>query len=260
MISNEWEKIHSTYENKAYRIIRKHIKKIVSKIPLENITFATTDATVRLNIDKNDFFAMYYQIYKTIGLIHGKETIRAIQKETKSISGFESSFVDHLQKWMMQNLGYRILLVSDTFINEIVKIIKDAYSENFSVQEIRTLIYKLVNSPDFYRWQAMRIARTETTTVANYSAMFAASQSKVVLDKVWLSIPDNRTRHRPEDDFDHRAMNGIKVGLYEKFNVNGNPIDYPGDQINGLAGNIINCRCTMQFVPRKDVNGFLIWK
>lgn len=256
----QWEKTHNAYENKAYRIIRKHIKRMINKLPLQNVTYATANATVRLNLNEKDFFDMYYQIYKTIGLLHGKQTVRDIQAQIKTISVFETDFINGLQKWMGENLGLRIGSVMETFILEIVKTIQGAYTENLSVQDIQRLIYKLINRPDFYRYQAMRIARTETTTVSNYAALMAAKQSKVILDKVWKSIPDNRTRTRPDDAFDHRGMNGVSIGLDDKFDVNGNEIDYPGDQVHGVAGNIINCRCTMAFIPRKDINGFLIFK
>jgi len=52
-------------------------------------------------------------------------------------------------------------------------------------------------------------------------------------------------------------MNGKRVGYNEKFNVSGQEMEYPGDP-NASAGNVVNCRCTVAVVPKRDSNGDLI--
>ena len=102
----------------------------------------------------------------------------------------------------------------------------------------------------------MRIARTETTTASNFAAIKTAEQSDLVLDKVWISVQDNRTRITPYDHFD---MNNQKQELEKPFFVGGENIRYPGDA-KASAGNVINCRCVIAFIPKRDADGMLILK
>ena len=78
------------------------------------------------------------------------------------------------------------------------------------------------------------------------------------MDKVWVSSIDNRTRRRPEDEFDHVEMNGVRVPLSEPFIVGGEEMMFPGDP-KGSAGNTINCRCTVAQVVRRDSLGNIIF-
>jgi len=48
------------------------------------------------------------------------------------------------------------------------------------------------------------------------------------------------------------------VLLNESFNVSGEQLEYPGDQQNGSAGNIINCRCTVAQRVKRDADGNII--
>ena len=74
------------------------------------------------------------------------------------------------------------------------------------------------------------------------------------MEKQWISATDNRTRR------DHIIENGQKVGLEEPFIMaDGSKLLYPGD-IKGKASQIINCRCTIGFVPKRDEDGMLIIK
>jgi hypothetical protein len=124
-------------------------------------------------------------------------------------------------------------------------------------------ITELVNRRNFYRWQALRIARTETTTAANNAAVIAGETTSVVMDKVWISAVDARTRRTPPDRFDHVHMNLVKVPLGDDFNVSGELIAYPGAKTTKSGartsgGNIINCRCTVGQTPRRDENGKIV--
>lgn len=98
--------------------------------------------------------------------------------------------------------------------------------------------------------RALMIARTEVISAAN-----AASLTQVQLGgfsdsecrKQWLATEDERTR--PE----HRLADGQSVGLSEAFFVGGEYLQHPGDP-NGRADNVIQCRCTMEFIFVDDEN------
>ena len=122
---------------------------------------------------------------------------------------------------------------------------------------IATDMEKLIKSRNFYRWQALRIARTETTAASNYAATVSSSVSGVLMDKVWVSALDARTRQEPESRFDHYHMNQVRVPLEEAFNVSGEKLMFPGDP-KGSAGNVVNCRCSVAQVVRRDKDGNII--
>ena len=82
--------------------------------------------------------------------------------------------------------------------------------------------------------------------------------SNLVYDKVWIATEDYRTRRLPEDAFSHSAMNGVVVPADEPFSVQGKrwveKIMFPGDP-NGSGSNVVNCRCSVAQVVRRDADG-----
>ena len=99
---------------------------------------------------------------------------------------------------------------------------------------------------------------------SNMGAMEGAKAHKFIVDKMWISAHDNRTRRIPADEFDHWAMDGVTVPLDQPFTSTGKKGEpvvamQPGDP-TAPAGFTINCRCTIGFVPQRDANGRLIYK
>lgn len=87
----------------------------------------------------------------------------------------------------------------------------------------------------------VRIARTQTTRIENKARVDAYSVGEKMgyeMVKEWVAVGDDRTRDA------HLHANGQVVPLDQPFIVDGEELMYPGD-INGSAGNVINCRCTM---------------
>jgi hypothetical protein len=259
--------LQNSYEKQAYRIVKKHLKVIIKNLSLSNITADNAQMTVDATFDKKHVKTMYIELYRSIGLKHGEFVVRNIDSDTKDIglSFFANFFNNLINTVVINTIGQRINTVRETMIGEVVKVIKDAYvSEDKTVMQVRSEIVKKVNSNDFYKWQALRIARTESTTISNYATLQAGRASRLVMTKKWVSIQSERTRVTPEDQFDHLHMNDVVLDLEELFLVNGkegnNAVMYPGDQELGLAGNIINCRCAMTLVPKRNATGGLMRK
>lgn len=97
------------------------------------------------------------------------------------------------------------------------------------------------------------IGRTEVVAASNAGSLLGAQASGVASTKVWLSTIDGRTRTFAQGNFDHVIMDGRKVtNLDGNFDVNGEPMQYPGDSSQGASpGNTINCRCTIIYEPVK---------
>lgn len=250
-------KLHRIYERKAYRIVQKNVAEMLLKIPFNNVSLGTYEITIQTNITQEKVFAMFREMYTTIGIAHGNRVNKELEKVKKANVLFNEVLLREILLFLSTDGGVKIVSVRDTLANDIIKTIKDSLGENATVIDLQNAIYALISkSQSFYKWQALRIARTETTSASNFAAIKAAQESDLVLDKMWISVQDNRTRITP---FDHLDMNGQKQELEKPFFVGGQNIQYPGD-VNASAGNVINCRCTIGFIPKRDVNGMLIIK
>jgi hypothetical protein len=96
--------------------------------------------------------------------------------------------------------------------------------------------------------KAQRVIRTEThrvmETAKRESAEYADSQGVRML-KEWNSSQDERVRHRPKDQADHRKLNGKKIPVKEDFQ--GTKGRGPGPGQMGHPAEDINCRCFLTY-------------
>lgn len=242
------DKLRFRQEVQAYRIVRRNILKIVNAIPFNNMSKLTYEFLIYSNVTESQIKEMYKEIYTTLGNPQYKRIKRSIKAEI--------TFESIIQTWINSNLGYRIVSVHQTLIESIVAVIAKGYEDNLSVADITR---NLQNKFGWYKYQALRIARTETTTATNYATVVAAQNSDFVLEKTWISVQDNRTRRPPKSVYDHLDMNGVKVDINQPFFTSGEEIMYPGDP-TAKAGNVINCRCKVVFTVKEDENGLPIRK
>ena len=240
------DKLRYRQEVQAYRIVRRDVLKIVNSIPFNNMTIGTYTALVNSNVTESQIKKMYFEIYNTLVKPQYKRSL------IKAEIDFETIIVN----WLNSNAGLRIVSVHQTLIDSIIAVIADGYANNLSVAEITR---NLQNRFGWYKAQALRIARTETTTATNYATGLATENSKYELEKTWISVQDNRTRRPPKSMFDHLDMNGVKVDANKPFFVGGEEIMYPGDP-SGMSGNIINCRCKVVYTIKEDEDGLPILK
>lgn len=250
---------HAQYERMAYKIFIESFRESSNKIPFNFLTEGNYDLLVESSIPVEDITQAYFKVYKDIGLIHGERVGKEINLQLKefTLSALLSQFDRTLLTWLLQNSSLRIRSVRNTLVKYIQEVIAFGIAEGKGISEISTDLQKLINKPNFYRWQTLRIARTETTAAANHAATISANVSGVLMEKVWISSKDARTRRPPNSRYNHLAMNGVRVDEGEKFNVNGDMVLYPGDP-KGAEGNVINCRCSVAQVVKRDSNGNII--
>ena len=249
-----WERLQYMYERKAYRVVQKHIKKILGEIPLNNISLSNYQILVYSNITEDKIKEMFVDIYTTVGYDYNKRIKKEIERTTKNIL-FSDSFLQDILVFLSGEGGAKIVSVRGTLIEDIIKAIEDKLKNDTSLINLQNAIYEIVQrSQQFYKWQALRIARTETTFASAYAAMRAASQSNFEMTKEWVAAKDDRTRR------DHRLENGQIVDFNDPFIMNdGSQLQYPGDP-KGTAAQVINCRCTIAFKAKKDKDGNIIFK
>lgn len=267
---NRWLRQRGLYERMATTRFHKNIRENLFRLPFDDFTRFNYAALVNAFISAQMIVDAFAVVYTDVGIKHGLKIGRAITKEAKEFNPqtFEDQYAQFISDWIQDNLGEKITSIRQTLIAEILRIIADAFSRNDgtagtsptrSVPNIAAEIKKKVKSKDFYLWQAKRIARTETTAAANLGAIMAANDHDVELEKEWISTIDKKTRRKPQDEYDHLFMDGNTVDLRDDFLVDGENLHYPGDP-RGSAGNVINCRCTIAVLVKRDSEGRIIFK
>ena len=252
----DWDKLQYKYERKAYRIVQRHIKTILNAIPLNNVSVNTYKYLIEGNITEDKIKTMFVELYTVIGSDYGSRVRKSLSKEinTKRLLQ-DDAFVREILLFLSNEGGIKITSVRSSLIEELVGSIQESLKEQGTVIDIQNAIYQIVSrSQLFYKWQALRIARTETTSASNFAAIKAASESDLELTKEWVAVKDNRTR------LDHTFENGQIIDFDEPFKMaDGSLLTYPGD-ITAKPSQIINCRCTVVFKGKRDADGMLIFK
>lgn len=198
-----------------------------------------------MNITIAPIYELDKKLYEDAAKIWGNKVrlyLNAANKATGRIA-FTQQMIDLINSYFQIDLLNTVSEITDTTRNEIIKVLQDAVTFGWGIDEI----VKRVTNDELNAIRARRIARTETVTAANQAAVFAANASGLKLKKEWLATFDNRTRH------DHRNVNGTVVNLDEPFIVGGTSMMQPGDRNNGQTPpkEIVNCRCTVLLIPQK---------
>lgn len=262
-----WLRAHKGYERSAYNILRKYFRQQALKVPYAFLDKENYKQTINNTVLIGGLYDVYFEVYRIIGTVHGERIGKGINRDIKEFNPltFGSEYQRGLFNWVLENIGFRIVSVRQEFVRYIQALVAQGFKDGLTTRELAAQIQKLIGRRDFYRWQALRIARTESALAANRAAVVAGEASGIVLDKLWISIPDNRTRPQPGKtaEFDHRVMDGVKVEQDGFFNVQGEFLAYPSAAVTktgakSSGGNVINCRCTTALVPRRDSNGRII--
>jgi HK97 family phage portal protein len=144
--------------------------------------------------------------------------------------------------------------LSKTTIDKVFSTIKSGIENNKSIADIGTDI-KDVAKVSLSR--ADTIARTEVLTansIGQAAAMKDAGKVLPDLYKVWVNANDERVRNNPgglypNADSDHWFVAGDPIPFDKKFS---NGLSYPREA-GGPASSVINCRCTLIAVSKKDL-------
>ena len=183
-----------------------------------------------------------------------KRELSRIQKKSADDDFWSNVIKIYLEMMGLDKLTHDI---TDTLKEQINKTLIKAHLEGWGVDET---VRNLKDAP-FLKYMTERIVRTELNKATNTGKMFAAADSSILVDKMWISTDDNRTRRIPRDKFDHLHMSGKQVPFTEQFIVPGmssvEAMDYPGDP-EASAANVCNCRCVVTFIPVRDANGKLV--
>lgn len=247
--------LHALYEVKAYRRLLKEFRKLIRNIDLTFVNPDTIEAVLKLNINTESMAKVMEKLYLDIGLQYGRLVVKSLPEPPTQIKAlspkyalFSETFRRYIVMYFQTQGGSAITSLVDTMIDEVMKVFVKAQQEFLTMNEIIKEVTKTINSPTFYRWQAARIARTETTFAMNSAKEKAFDGSGYPYEKIWFTRMDGKQRDT------HAYMNRKKVDANEKFLVGDSYLSFPGDR-NGSAKEVINCRCTFGYLAKTDENG-----
>jgi hypothetical protein len=185
--------------------------------------------------------------YQAMSVASISEFAKRITGQAKSESiplEIKESFVETMTRWAFdyiraETVRKRITSIAETTRQQVINAIDRGFADGLGQAGVATYVRGLV--PEFSRYRAEMIARTETHGAANYGAGRAARETNLPLNREWIAAGDERTRET------HTEADGQIVGMDEPFTVGGAKLMYPGDP-DGPAEEVINCRCSVGFI------------
>lgn len=261
MNENEKRKYYHSYQNLYKRLVKEFTPKVEAAIR-EQVKFFTDmyENQMVLGVDLIPHVIMrnaLKRLYIVSGLTNASKVFRSIKGQAKSATR-DDKWTWVIAEYLKTNGLDKISIeITDTIKETIRKEMLKGAAEGLGTDQI----VRNLKQADFPKWMAKRIVRTEMNKATNIGGMVAAADLNIKVNKEWLSAEDLRVRRIPRDQYDHMHMNGIQIGFDEKFVVpSTKTIDammQPGDP-NASVGNIVNCRCTLVFVPIKDAQGRIV--
>jgi uncharacterized protein with gpF-like domain len=166
---------------------------------------------------------------------------------TKADTGLSPrSVLNYLRTYGVQ----QVAKITQTTGKQIRQIVLDGQRQGLTPTEI---VKNLINRiPQIARQRAKIIATTEVHSAAQFGLIQSARAAKKLLTKTWITVEDDRVRDFARDsEFSHLQAHGQSAALDGAFRIpriggSYEGLLFPGDP-NGSPGNIINCRCTMEF-------------
>ena len=138
-----------------------------------------------------------------------------------------------------------VVKVADTTHKAIINELSEGFEKGESIQELSN---RIKDMPEFDMKRATVVARTEIISSSNAGTLQGYKESGVVIGKEWSSTKDERTRDH------HKEAEGQRVKLDEPFIIDGDLLDYPGDNsYDAKASNVIQCRCSLKPILEGEV-------
>lgn len=152
-------------------------------------------------------------------------------------------------KYFRSNLGQikTIKITSEDSAKRLLdSVVQEAIQDGKGIRAVTDALKNdkfLRNLKRTSRFQAERIARTETLSAASYGEYLGSQELfqkyGVTMGKYWIAKHDTRTRNA------HNKMKRSEtIGAEEDFEVGSSKMQFPGDRRGG-ASQVINCRCAL---------------
>lgn len=209
-----------------------------------------------LIVKQDDMLNAMVKYYSEGGLIYAKWQYTKLYEGYKSLGGniakWLTPWLKEIQMYVLSNIGGMITNINDTTLMYIRDMLDRGNREGWSADKTARMINHETGG-EVSKRRGLIIARTEGTRVAAKGHKIASESWQRETGsnqyKEWIPIIDNRTRP------DHKEMDQKPpIPANELFNVNGIPMDAPGDP-TAPPEETINCRCRVIYLSERMVNG-----
>lgn len=259
-------KLHSEYEKYAYPLIKKALDQQIDAVLkfTDETNFDDLEVYLQFIVHQKPLYDALEKIYAKVGVSSATFSYDWIRNSVpKNKKDFIIDFFN--AEWFAEMVEYfrfigtnKVAGIDETTRDKIQNVLADILGQNLSRREQARLFEETLSSPDFNRARSLVIARTESTTAANYGIQMGAESSDYEVVKFWINTKDKRTRRS------HLAMTTERIGINQPFNVGGTLMMYPGDpgnQFNVIpAAEVVNCRCVMATEALLDSDGLPVLK
>lgn len=224
------------FEREFNELLKIQQSKIIDSIQNGNVT----NEILQLYIDNIEKQQVLYEqiVYK-----HFMNILNQVKKEVLSSLGQTSISIsfdllnDKALKFLEDKKIKFAIKVADTTHKAIINELSEGFRNGESIPQLSN---RIKDMPEFDIKRATLVSRTEIISSSNAGTLQGYKESGVVIGKEWSSTKDERTRDH------HKEAEGQRVPIDDPFIVDGDLLDYPGDNShNAKASNIIQCRCSL---------------
>jgi hypothetical protein len=254
-------RLHKEYETYAYPLIKKALDEQTKAITnfVDETNFDDLQVYVQFLVNQKPLYDALEKIYGRVGTSAATFSYDWIRNSVpKSKKDFITDFFN--AEWYKEMIEYfrfigynKVTGIDDTTRDKIQNLLANILGQNLSRRDQAKLFEETLNDPAFNRARSLVIARTESTTAANYGINMGAESSDYEVNKFWINTKDKRTRAS------HLAMTNERIAINQPFMVGGTAMMYPGDP-SAPAKEVVNCRCVMATEAIVDADGLPILK
>ena len=254
-------KLHKEYEAYAYPIIKKALDEQTGAVAdfVNEDTFDNIELYIQFLVQQKPLYSGLEQIYTKVGVsaaTFSYDWIRnSVPKNKKDfiIDFFNAEWYQEMVNYFRLIGGTKVTGIDETTAEKVRNLLANILGQNLSRREQAKLFEETLNDPAFNRARSLVIARTESTTAANFGINMGAESSDYEVQKFWINTKDKRTRRS------HLLMTQDRIAINQPFIVGGVPMMYPGE-VGAPAAEVVNCRCVMATEAIKDADGLPILK
>jgi hypothetical protein len=254
-------KLHKEYEAYAYPIIKKALDEQTGAVAdfVNEDNFDNIELYIQLLVQQKPLYSGLEKIYTKVGVsaaTFSYDWIRNSVPKTKKdfiIDFFNASWYEEMVNYFRLIGGTKVTGIDQTTMDKVKTLLANILGQNLSRRDQAKLFEETLNDPAFNRARSLVIARTESTTAANFGINMGAESSDYEVQKFWINTKDARTRRS------HLAMTKDRIAINQPFIVGGVLMMYPGE-VGAPAAEVVNCRCVMATEAIKDADGLPILK
>lgn len=254
-------KLHKEYEAYAYPIIKKALDDQTGAVAdfVNEDTFDNIELYIQFLVQQKPLYSGLEQIYTKVGVsaaTFSYDWIRnSVPKNKKDfiIDFFNAEWYEEMVNYFRLIGGTKVTGIDETTAEKVRNLLANILGQNLSRREQAKIFEETLNDPAFNRARSLVIARTESTTAANFGINMGAESSDYEVQKFWINTKDKRTRRS------HLLMTQDRIAINQPFIVGGIPMMYPGE-VGAPAAEVVNCRCVMATEAIKDADGLPILK